>query len=381
MSEHPGDAIERRRRQREERRDFVFSAVVVTVCLVFVLGMAALVIHLLNRDREAEVARNRPPPVIRTGQFVVPKGPPPEFRPASPADPGPPAAPNTRGSLDTHPKLPPVRTPEPDPTNLESPPYTAPAVPPPAASTPDEAFPRSELRPDKPAIPGYFARKIHGFNVLVSRMAYDQSDELDRRPLGYLETEFARIAELLPPDKLKALARVMIWVEWDHTIPEDIRTYGVYYGGAGEGLYAKGVDPRKARSVCLLSLKTAYKLRAEGKSKKLVILHELAHAVHDQYIGLKNPVVANAYDQAMARRLYDKVRHIDLTEREGYAATNEAEYFAELTCAYLDRLDYTPTNRDELKEHDSVGYELMMKTWGTPEQIEARRKKMVKPLR
>lgn len=54
--------------------------------------------------------------------------------------------------------------------------------------------------------------------MVISRLAYDQSDEMDHRPLGYLETEFARIAEVLPPDTLKALARVPIWVEWDVSV-------------------------------------------------------------------------------------------------------------------------------------------------------------------
>ena len=58
----------------------------------------------------------------------------------------------------------------------------------------------------------------------------------------------------------------------------------------------------------------------------------------------------------------------------GYASRNEREYFAELTCAYFDCLDYPPHNRKEMKVVDSVGYELMMKAWGTPEQIEQRKK-------
>ena len=368
------DPVINRRRQRANRRDFLISVAVVSASLTFVLGMAALVIHLLNRDRDAATAKDQPRPVVRTGHFVIPKS-----RTAEPEP--PPAQPKTTGTLDpapSPPQLPPVQMPDPTPQVSETPDRTRPRGHRPDPE-PSVAFPQSELRPSRQATPGYYARTIHGFRVLISEMAYNESDAADRRPLGYLEAEFARIADLLPPDALKVLARVPVWVEWDHTRPESVTSYAVYYGAAGEGLYVRGVDPRKARCVCLLSLKTAIKLRSEG-SKRLVVLHELAHAVHDQHLGIRNPFVANAYDQAMARRLYDEVRHIDGTERKGYAAANEAEYFAELTCAYLDRLNYTPTGREELREHDSVGYELMAKVWGTPEQIEARRKK-AKPLK
>ena len=65
----------------------------------------------------------------------------------------------------------------------------------------------------------------------------------------------------------------------------------------------------------------------------------------------------------MDRRLYDQVQ----TDRGGleraYAATNPAEYFAELTCAYLDRCHYFPFTREDLKDHDPTGYRLMETVW------------------
>lgn len=61
------------------------------------------------------------------------------------------------------------------------------------------------------------------------------------------------------------------------------------------------------------------------------------------------------FRQAVERKLYDPGVH---------AATNDREYFAKLTCAYLDRMDYFPHTRDELKRHDPKGYELMEKVWG-----------------
>src|SRR5262249_18427509 len=61
------------------------------------------------------------------------------------------------------------------------------------------------------------------------------------------------------------------------------------------------------------------------------------------------------YKQAMERKLYDPAT---------YVATNEHEYFAELSCCYLKKLDYYPRTRDELKKRDPKGYDLMHKVWG-----------------
>lgn len=190
-----------------------------------------------------------------------------------------------------------------------------------------------------------------------------------------VDDELARVSEIFAEPALKALRRVPIWVEWDHTIPRSARAFAVYYGVTGDTLWTEGVDPRKAGCVCVLSLKTAYALRARRGARQNTLLHEFAHVVHDKVFGLDNPSIRNAYDQAVARGLYERVRHDDGTEGPAYAARNRAEYFAELSCAYLDRLDYAPHDAKELRGHDSVGYELMTKAYGTPEQIEEARKK------
>jgi hypothetical protein len=250
----------------------------------------------------------------------------------------------------------------------------------PAPSTPTQTpAPKPLFKSDRPAkevFPGYFLRTPAKFTVYVSRMAYENSDEAEGGPLRMIDEELARIAELFPVGNLKALRSVPIWIEWDHVIPKSVRAFACYYNvGTGEKLLADGVDPRKARCVCVLSLKVAYDLRTNRNATQNVLLHELAHAVHENAFKFSNPIIKNAYDQAVARGLYKKVKHDDGKEREAYANTNAAEYFAEVTCAYLDRLDYFPHTAKELKEHDSVGYELMTKVYGSPEQIAAAKKK------
>src|SRR5262245_54046302 len=63
----------------------------------------------------------------------------------------------------------------------------------------------------------------------------------------------------------------------------------------------------------------------------------------------------SAYKQAMERKLYDL---------ESYASTDEAEFFAETSCAYFNQLDYFPRTRAELQKHDPVTYKMMEGVWG-----------------
>lgn len=232
-------------------------------------------------------------------------------------------------------------------------------------------------RPAKEVFPGYYKRSTEQFTIYVSRLAYEESDAANGEPLNVVDEELARIAEIFPESALKALRTVPIWVEWDHTIPESVRAFAAYYGPTGHALLMKGVDPRKSGCICVLSLKVAHKLKAVKNARQNVLLHEFAHAIHNKLFGRSNPFIENSYSQAMARELYNEVMHDDGSKGEAYAATNKAEYFAELTCAYLDRLDYMPHNAKELKELDSVGYELMTKAYGTLEEI-AKAKKSAK---
>ena len=56
--------------------------------------------------------------------------------------------------------------------------------------------------------------------------------------------------------------------------------------------------------------------------------------------------------------------YISRGKKKAYAATNPAEYFAELSEAYFGTNDFAPFTRAELEKHDPVGFALMRKAWG-----------------
>ncbi|HEX4589188.1 MAG TPA: hypothetical protein VH120_04625, partial [Gemmataceae bacterium] len=55
--------------------------------------------------------------------------------------------------------------------------------------------------------------------------------------------------------------------------------------------------------------------------------------------------------------------------------TNDHEYFAEISCAYLDRCNNAPFTAEELKDYDPNGYKLCEKIWDKQERISKARAK------
>jgi dipeptidyl-peptidase-4 len=236
-------------------------------------------------------------------------------------------------------------------------------------------YPKPASRPSKLDQTGYLRRTAFGFTLYVSEECHDQSDRRDGQPIACLESELQAIAERLPEAVVKQLAKVPVWVEWDHAVPGKTDVLAVYHHASSQASLAlTGVDARKNRCVTVMTLRTVYAAKSRDKLPTNVLAHELAHAVHDQLLGLDNPAVRNTFQQALTRRLYQDVRHADGQTGPAYALTNEAEYFAELSACYLDRIRYQPTDAAGLREYDSPGYELMTKVWGTEKAIEAAKK-------
>ena len=214
---------------------------------------------------------------------------------------------------------------------------------------------KAVIKPD--SIPGYKTMMIDGFTLLVHSKVIDpkNSEMFKVKPLEVLDMELKMISAVLSPKPLALLRNILIWVEWDDQLAMSNGRQGnalaVYYGGTQRQLLQEGTQPLKANSVVVLRMKSLTKEhQPEFDTKRCVLLHEMAHAVHFQLVGYENPTVKQTYKLAMERNLYD---------RTSYAATNEHEYFAEMSCAYLNRIDYFPHTREDLKKHDKAGFALM----------------------
>jgi hypothetical protein len=231
-------------------------------------------------------------------------------------------------------------------------------------------------KPKAGDIPGYEVRKIQGFKVAINHKVLEQpTDEFPVKPLDVLESELKDLGRVLPAKWLVELHKVPVWVEWDEGDDDSgSRVIAQYLGGSFLAYARQGPNAAlRANNIEILTLRglTQIKQRDGNARNQIVLLHELVHAIHDKCIalGFNNPDIRAAYRLAMDRKLYDKVQHVSGQTRRAYASTNEAEYFAEISCAYLDRCNYFPFTRDDLKGYDPTGYKLMEQVWGKPETI------------
>ena len=106
---------------------------------------------------------------------------------------------------------------------------------------------------------------------------------------------------------------------------------------------------------------------AECRRMPCFVLHELAHAYHDQVLGFDNPEIIAAYRHAVASGSYDAVERWNgdrpTTVERAYAMTDHKEYFAESTEAFFGRNDFFPFTREQLRRHDPEMFRLLVRLW------------------
>jgi hypothetical protein len=204
----------------------------------------------------------------------------------------------------------------------------------------------------------YAVRKVSGFEVLISPAAMKDKKEFDAA-MKELRRQLDDMPKYMDADKLARLRKVRIWMEHRQKNSKSAAQFHVSKGW----LRGNGYNPDKVN--CVEISNTRFFVEWAG-TQPFMVLHELAHAHHNLVLGADHAGIKSVYKQAMDRKLYDKVKHADGREQRAYAATNDQEYFAELTEAYFGKNDFFPFTRDELRKHDPVGYALMEKVWGKP---------------
>jgi hypothetical protein len=95
-----------------------------------------------------------------------------------------------------------------------------------------------------------------------------------------------------------------------------------------------------------------------------VVLHELAHAYHDQVLGFEEPRILKAYEDFKRSGHGDKALLYDGTRVRHYGLTDQKEFFAEMTESYFGMDDFFPFNRAELLTAEPEIHELMQAIWG-----------------
>jgi hypothetical protein len=217
---------------------------------------------------------------------------------------------------------------------------------------------REKPEPDKP--PSHTERKLEGWTIRVDdRLLRGPDEALGTRALRFLEGKLNDIRAVVPEDKLKSLQAVVIVLDSSHG---NLRAMQ-YHPSAG-WLKANGYSADLAKCVHIpraADLPT----RRNINEQPWVILHELAHAYHDQVLGFDEPRIREAYEKYKRSGRGDQTLLHNGKRVKHYALTTPMEFFAEMTEAYFGVNDFFPFNRAELKEHEPEIFELLANIWGS----------------
>lgn len=218
----------------------------------------------------------------------------------------------------------------------------------------------SASTPDRPE--AHTVRMIEGWKVRVDdRLLGSPHAELGRRSLRFLEGKLVDIVEVLPAAHVQALRAVTIVLDLDHG-----GLHGMQYHPSARWLEDHGYDRALAQCVHLCEAPRLVTPR-NIREQPWCILHELAHAYHDQVLGFDEPRILAAYEQYRAGGHGEHTLLFDGRRVRHYALTDHKEFFAEMTEAYFGTNDFFPFNRAELLTAEPEIHALMRAIWEAPD--------------
>lgn len=224
------------------------------------------------------------------------------------------------------------------------------------------SFATDEVRTETEQLPTAGAKerlRIKGWTIHLNSELRQTEPEKTRQMLELLDVQLDRVVKTVPPNALESLRTVPIWINPQY---EGVRPSAEYHPGAG-WLRDNGRDPAMVKAVEITNVSN---FAFENRRMPYVMLHELAHAYHDQVLGFDEPAVIAAFEAARESGGYEEVRRFNGRKTvidRAYALSNHKEYFAESTEAYFGKNDFYPFNRAELKVHDSQMHDLLKKLW------------------
>ena len=207
-------------------------------------------------------------------------------------------------------------------------------------------------------------RQIRGWTLRIDERLIAKDPAAVEKAVVILDAQLAKVERLIPAKAVERLRSVPL----NFSLPyPDRRPTAEYHGGLAWVKQA-GREIALAKAIEFTNVD---RFEPEIRRMPVLVLHELAHAYHDQVIpgGYQNKDILGAFQQAKAAGTYDAVKrwtgekYIE-TPTKAYAMTNQMEYFAEVTEAYFDRNDMEPFNLTELKAKDPAVVPVLEKVWG-----------------
>lgn len=206
-------------------------------------------------------------------------------------------------------------------------------------------------------------RKIQGWTIHISHALKKSQPKKTATAIKLLTGQLKRVVRSVPPKAVNALRTVPIWINPQY---EGVQPRAEYHPSKG-WLSDNERDPQMAKAI---EITNVAKFEAENRRMPDLILHELAHAYHDQVLSFDHAAIKEAFELAVKSGTYDSVKRFTgrktITDK-AYAMSNHKEYFAETTEALFGQNDFYPFNLKELQAHDPQMVIVLKRCWGVAE--------------
>lgn len=200
----------------------------------------------------------------------------------------------------------------------------------------------------------YMPLRVDEWRVNVERALVENKDPRLDRILSIVQKQLRHAEKVLPPHHIENLKDVAIWIS-------EANGSGVEYYFFKNRIYDGQINPLKFGGVEIKNVSQYLKL---VKIAPGVIIHELAHAFHKKNYDKIDKLITRSERNARWEKLYKKENPVrNHPDQSVYASSNVFEYFAELTEIYFSSNYYYPYNREDLKKHDPMGFEMIEKAW------------------
>ena len=222
-------------------------------------------------------------------------------------------------------------------------------------------------------IKGYRNRSLVGWPIRISRELRDSQPEKTATALKLIKQQLQHLTYILPAESLAIIRDVPIWLSPPY---DGVRPTAEYHPGA-DWLQQQGRRPELVECVELTNIDI---FAREYRRMPMLMLHELAHAYHHQFLGFEHPGINQAYEQAKASGSYESILRGNGRLERAYGLNNSREYFAETTEAFFGTNDFYPFVRAELHQHDPRMEKTLAQAWkptnplahaGTPTRVAA----------
>jgi hypothetical protein len=213
--------------------------------------------------------------------------------------------------------------------------------------------------PDLPKPASHTNRTLEGWTIRVDdRLLAPTNEIILARAWKFLDAKLSDIKVVAAPEIVARLQTVPIVLDLTHG-----KLQTMQYHPSAVWLEAHGYATNLAKCLHIPQIADLVTPR-NVREQPWVILHELAHAYHDQVLGFDEPRILKAYADYQRSGHGEHILRHDGARVRHYALTDHKEFFAEMTEAYFGLNDFFPFNRAELLTAEPEIFQLMQAIWG-----------------